>query len=150
MLHREYLAGRQHDNPFRNLEETIDALASDPPALKLSRKRTLDVAGGMSFSKHNWQARCDSAHTLSSNGTVVPPLFEKETFKPVERMDEAALTVTSTTFLPRSRCRCTKDLTLAMSSSRVGGGGCVPKYDSAENRDPSESGAVMVEQQHGL
>jgi len=44
MLHREYLAGRRHHNPFRNLEETIDALASDPPALKLSRKRTLDIA----------------------------------------------------------------------------------------------------------
>lgn len=36
-----------------------------------------------------------------------------------------------------------------MSSSRVGGGGCVPKYDSAENRDPSESGAVMMEQRAG-
>jgi len=46
MLHREYLTGRRYDNPFRNLEETIDALASDPPALKLSRKRTLGVAGG--------------------------------------------------------------------------------------------------------
>jgi hypothetical protein len=33
------------DNLFRNLE-TIDALASNPPALKLSRKRTLDVARG--------------------------------------------------------------------------------------------------------
>jgi hypothetical protein len=31
------------NNLFRNLE-TIDALASNPPALKLSRKRTLDDA----------------------------------------------------------------------------------------------------------
>ena len=75
-----------------------------------------------------------------------PATLEKETFEPVERTEEAALTVTSTTFLPRPRCRCTKDLTLPMSSSRVGGGGCVPKYDSAENRDPSESGVVMTEQ----
>ncbi len=44
MLHREYLVGRRHDNPFRNVEIPMDALASDPPALKLSRKRTLDVA----------------------------------------------------------------------------------------------------------
>jgi hypothetical protein len=33
------------DNLFRNLE-TIDALASNPPALKLSRKRTLGIARG--------------------------------------------------------------------------------------------------------
>jgi hypothetical protein len=34
------------DNPFRN-RETIDALANNPPALKLSRKRTLDVRKGV-------------------------------------------------------------------------------------------------------
>lgn len=37
-----------------------------------------------------------------------------------------------------------------MSWSRVGGGGCVPKYDSAENRDPLETGVVMMGKQHGL
>lgn len=67
------------DNPFRN-RETIDALASNPPALKLSRKRTLDFtqgADGMSF-RHQIDRRKTDAHTLSSNGTVVPPLFERE------------------------------------------------------------------------
>jgi hypothetical protein len=67
------------DNPFRN-RETIDALASNPPALKLSRKRTLDVTRG------GWNGLLDTkptgakqdAHTLSSNGTVVPPLFGRE------------------------------------------------------------------------
>lgn len=37
-----------------------------------------------------------------------------------------------------------KDLTPAMSLSRVGGGDCVPKYDSAENRDDWESSVVMI------
>jgi hypothetical protein len=56
------------------------------------------------------------------------------------------LTVTSTTLFPKSRCRYTKDLTLAMSCSKVGGGGCVLKYDSAENKVRSESNVVMTEQ----
>lgn len=38
-----------------------------------------------------------------------------------------------------------KDLTLAMSCSRVGGGGCVLKYDSAEIWVRSESKVVMME-----
>ena len=38
-----------------------------------------------------------------------------------------------------------KDLTLAMSYSRVDGGGCVLKYDSAEIKVRSESKVVMME-----
>jgi hypothetical protein len=33
-----------------------------------------------------------------------------------------------------------------MSCSKVGGGGCVLKYDSAENKVRSESNVVMMEQ----
>ena len=43
-----------------------------------------------------------------------------------------------------------KDLTSAMSFSRVDGGGCVLKYDSAENKDRSGSGVAMMEQRQAL
>jgi hypothetical protein len=62
------------------------------PALKLSRNLT----------------------TLSSRGTVVPPL------------------VTSTTFLPSLDCLETNSRTAWTSCSNVGGGGWVAKYSSAE------------------
>ena len=37
-----------------------------------------------------------------------------------------------------------------MSCSKFGGGGCVLKYDSAENKVRSESNVVMVEQRQAL
>jgi len=68
---------------FRDDPETIDARTSDSPALKLSRNRTLNVASG-GEGKPSRDAQ-NAAHTLSSKGTVVPPLLRVcETFEPAE------------------------------------------------------------------
>ena len=63
----------------------------------------------------------DLAHTLSSKGTVVPPLYENQSEYTYMRSDE--LTVIKTTFRPASFCFQTNSRTLNTSSLRVAGAG---------------------------
>jgi len=72
------------------------------------------------------------SHTFSSRGTVVPPLCHLSG-QPTGYGRCRIPTVTKTTFLPASSCRCTNARTFSISCWSVGGGGWVAKYSSAEN-----------------
>ena len=83
--------------------------------------------------RHRRKVSGRSTHTLSSSGTVVPPLLQAHVEVRYEVQRDDTLTVTRTTLRPARACCSTNDRTFCTSPSRPGGGGWVAKYDSAEN-----------------
>lgn len=72
----EVLRGRGPARPCGGIDKIalIGVLGLNVPALKLSRKRTLDERPIVSSRRIAARRKLKCAHTLSSRGTVVPPL----------------------------------------------------------------------------
>lgn len=119
------------------------------PALKLSKNRTLRWRPDSSAPFVLKLGFGNGAHTLSSRGTVVPPLCRIRKARINDdpgsrRLSHSARTVTRTTLRPARCCLWMNSLTRATSLSSVVGGGCVAKYRSAEKVCSSVCGDVAM------